>query len=99
MLVEDGGSFLILTAAAAALFDDAAAAAAPGPRGKTQLRSAVAQLEQTGRRSSQRMWRRLHSAQPLRDLRWVRRVLALGPTTKLPPLPLVVPLPLVAAES
>lgn len=57
----------------------AAAAGVPvvlaAPRGKTHARSALTQLEHTGRCSSQRMWRRLHSAQPLRDLRWERRVL------------------------
>ena len=53
--------------------------AAPAERGNTQLRSAVAQLEQTGLRSSQRIWRLLHSTQPLRDLRCVRRVLPFWP--------------------
>jgi hypothetical protein len=48
--------------------------AAVGGVGKTQVRSAIEQFAQAGRRSSHRMCRRLHSAQPLRDflcdLRW-----------------------------
>lgn len=35
--------------------------------GNTHARSAMAQFAQAGRRSSQRIWRRLHSTQPFLD--------------------------------
>lgn len=41
--------------------------------GKEQVRSLTTQLLQDGRASSHLMWRRLHSQQPLRDLRCARR--------------------------
>lgn len=44
--------------------------------GKEQARSLTVQLLHEGRASSHLMWRRLHSQQPLRDLRCARRSLA-----------------------
>lgn len=44
--------------------------------GKEHDRSLTAQLPQAGRDSSHLICRRLHSQQPLRDLRWARRSLA-----------------------
>ena len=51
------------------------AARAGGVVGKEHMRSAILQLAHVGRPSSQRIWRRLHSTQPLRDLRWWRLAL------------------------
>lgn len=48
------------------------------PGGYVQVRSPVTQLKQKGCCLSQRICRRLHSEQPLRDLRCERRDLGVG---------------------